>query len=402
MSKERNTTNIINFPRQVEVATIGNNALKLDMQPLDRPQLAEVVDIKNRGISQRTEAQAFRHEFYKGATRRQIEDDVVSYLAEYRLEVAEFNYTLDLIDGNLVDPVSGELMVDKARKAIDVRNQDGLNSSRERAELEGLVSLTDQIRENPNGTVVWFSPPGAEEEGYGKYGFGYVGKRNGNVLEMTAIRVEDPQMIDFNEAKDALWGGEEFLVAEDFLRSPKVIDVEADKVKEFIHGNFEIKNKDGSRVFERIRGNLSSVINEYAQVALDGTEEEQHLALHVVENLAIELRQKYEDEYAKGNIVYLTDYKVPTLAAAMVIKRYIVPPPKVKGSCGSTGKTESNDIFRSIKSVAKKGSTKQRDFEFNEAGPCRLCGRDVPCGPCFICERCNDSIDSSEQAAQAA
>lgn len=400
MSKERNTTNIINFKRPVGIATIGNNALKLDTQPGNRPHLAEVKG--TRSISQRTEAQAFRHEFYKCATKRQIEDDVVSYLAEYRLEVAEFNYTLGLTDGNLIDPASGESIVDKARKAIQVREQDGLNSSRERAELEGLVSLTDQITENPNGTVVWFSPPGAEEDGYGKYGFGYVGKVNGNVLEMTAIRVDDPQMIDFNKAKDALWGGEEFLVAEDFLRSPKVIDVEANKVKEFIHGNFEIKNKEGSRVFERIRSNLSSVINEYAQVALVGTEEEQHLALHVVENLTIELKKKYESEYAKGNVVYLTDYQVPTLAQALGIKRYITPPPKVRGSCGSTGKIESNDIFRNIKSIAKKGSTKQRDFEFNESGPCRLCQRDVPCGPCFICERCNDSIDMSEQTAQAA
>ncbi|MEK7551356.1 MAG: hypothetical protein AAB532_02050 [Patescibacteria group bacterium] len=402
MSKERNTANVINFKRPQGVTTIGNNALKLDTQSSNRPQLAEVVDISTRRISQRSEAQAFRHEFYQGATRRQIEDDVVSYIAEYRLEVAEFNYTLDVVDGVLVDPASGDSMIDKARKAIEVRNQDGLSSSRERAELEGLVSLTDQIRENPNGTVVWFSPQGAEEDGYGKYGFAYVGKRNGNVLQMTAIRVDDPKIADFNTAKDALFGGEEFLVAEDFLRSPKVIDVEPDRVKEFIHGNFEIKNKEGGRVFDRIRGNLSSVINEYAQVALNGTEEEQHLALHVVENLAIELRQKYESEYAKGNVVYLTDYQLPTLAQALLVKRYIAPPPKVRGSCGSSGKTESNDIFRSIKSVAKKGSTKQRDFEFNEAGPCRLCQRDVPCGPCFVCERCNDSIDASEQAVQAA
>ncbi len=399
MSKERRTANVIEFSRKSQVTTIGNNALKLDVASISRPQLADVVDIKTRRTPVTTEAQAFRHEFYKTASRKQIEDDVVSYLAEYRLEVPEFNYTLDLVDGNLVDPASGELMVDKAKKAIEIRIQDGQNSSRERAELEGLVSLTDQVRENPDGTVVWFSPPGAEEDGFGKYGFAYVGKRKGNVLEMTAIRVEDPKMPDFNSAKDALWGGEEFGVAEEFLRSPKVVDIDRDRVKEFIHGNFEIKNKEGSRVFERIRRNLSGVIDEYTRVAQEGTEEEQHLALHAVENLTIELRSRYESEFAKGNIIFIADYDIPTLAAAMVIKKYIAPPPKIKGSCGSTGKAESNDIFRSIKSVAKKGSTKERDFEFNEPGPCRLCGRDVSCGPCFICERCNDSIDVLEQAA---
>lgn len=44
---------------------------------------------------------------------------------------------------------------------------------------------------------------------------------------------------------------------------------------------------------------------------------------------------------------------------------------------------------------------KNREFDFDEAGPCRLCGKDVPCGPCKICETCNDEIDagSSEQFA---
>ena len=392
--------NVIQFPNRVEVATIGNTALKLNRLSAPQPQMADVIDITRPPKTKRNrEAQAFKHEFYKGATQRQIEDDVISYLAEYRFQVSEFNYILNIVDDDLVDPASGESMIAKAKKAIEEREKEGLNSSREKAELEGLISLRGQVKENPRGTVIWFSPPGKEEEGYGKYGFGYVGRRVGNVLEMTAIRVEDPQIADFNRAKDALWGGESFEEAEDFLRSPRVVNVDFDTAKEFIHGNFEIKDPNTKRIFEKVRRNLRGVISEYAQVAQEGDEEKNHLALHVVENLSIELRDKYERELQRGNIIFLSDYDIPTLEAAMSLTRYLTPPPKVKGSCGSTGKVESNDIFRSIKSATKKNISKQREFEFNEPGPCRLCGRDVLCGPCFVCERCNDSIDASEQAA---
>ncbi|MBI3984923.1 MAG: hypothetical protein HY344_03200 [Candidatus Levybacteria bacterium] len=403
MSKERiQRPNVIEFPRE-QFAIIGNNALRLDSVSLGSPKMAEVVDIRShQAKKQSAEASAFKHEFYKGASKRQIEDDVASYLAEYRFEVPEFNYTLNIVDDDLIDPASGESMIAKAKKAIEEREKEGLSASREKAELRGLVSLKIQIKQNPNGTVVWFSPPGKEEEGYGRYGFGYVGKRIGDVLEMTAIRVEDPNIADFNAAATALWAAADLEKAEDFLESPRVVNIDHEKVKEFIHGNFEVKNFRAKHVFDRVRRNLRSVIREYASVAQGEDDERKHLALHVVENLSIELRQMYEKEFERGNVAFLLDQDIPTLETAMGYKKYIAPPPKIRGSCGSTGKVESNDIFRSIKSEVKKNISKQRDFEFNEPGPCRLCGRDVPCGPCFICERCNDSIDASEQATQAA
>lgn len=37
-----------------------------------------------------------------------------------------------------------------------------------------------------------------------------------------------------------------------------------------------------------------------------------------------------------------------------------------------------------------------RDFEFDQPGPCRMCMKDVTCGPCQICESCNDKIDIQE------
>jgi len=43
-----------------------------------------------------------------------------------------------------------------------------------------------------------------------------------------------------------------------------------------------------------------------------------------------------------------------------------------------------------------------RDYKFDQSGPCKMCGSDVLCGPCGVCESCNDEIDEKERLGQAA
>ena len=291
------------------------------------------------------QALAFKHEFYEGATRKQITDDVVSYLGEYRFQVPEFNYTMGLKNGRLTDPNSGEQMILKAKKAIDTRRIEGLNTSREEAEFEGLLNIEKQLREK-SGTLVWFSPPGNEKDGYGPYGFGYTGRVKGDVVEMTAIRVENPQIGDFNRASQALWG-KRYERAEDFLSSPQVIDIEPNRVKDFIHGNFEIKDNKGKEIFRRALRRLDGVINEYVHIVKRGTSEQKRKALYALENITLEVKKNLESSL-DTNVIYFSDYMHPNLAAAMATKKYTSEPPKVLGSCGTTGRVESNDIFSNL------------------------------------------------------
>ncbi len=291
------------------------------------------------------QALAFKHEFYEGATRQQIADDVVSYLGEYRFEVPEFNYTMGLVGGRLTDPNSGELMVLKAKKAIETRKTEGLGTSREEAEFEGLLSIERQLREK-RGTIVWFSPPGDEKDGYGRYGFGYTGTVNGDAVDMTAIRVENPEIEDFNRASNALWG-KKYEEAEGFLSSPQIIDIEPDRVKDFIHGNFEIKDKRGKEIFKKALKRLDSVISEYTQVVKRGTSEQKRRALYALENITLEVKENLESSL-EANVIYLSDFVHPNLTVAMGMKKYISEPPKVLGSCGATGRVESNNIFSNL------------------------------------------------------
>ena len=254
---------LIQFPRQ-EYSVVGNNVLK--NVPIRRD--GEVISIASK---RRNDVPlAFNHEFYEGASEQQIKDDIVSYLGEYRFEVPEFGYTMGLREGRLTDPNSGELMTSKAKKAIDTRRSEGLGTQREEAELEGLIVLEKRIKENPKGTIVWFSPPGKEEDGYGPYGFSYRGEVKDNVVEMSAIRVENPTIEDFNRASKALWG-EEYEKAEDFLRSPKVLDIDKDRVKDFIIGNFEIGGEEKKTVFNKALSRLRGAISEYAYIVKNGT-----------------------------------------------------------------------------------------------------------------------------------
>ena len=137
---------------------------------------------------------------------------------------------------------------------------------------------------------------------------------------------------------------------------------------------------------------MGKILDEAIDVLQYGTDEEKHTTMHVVENISIEMKTLYENNYAfEENL----DFIPLNLRSAMKTKRYIVPPPKVQGSCGATSSPQSNDIFRGI-NYKKDG--KKKNFEFNEPGPCRLCGSDVSCGPCKICEPCNNKIDANELA----
>lgn len=332
------------------------------------------------------EALAFRHEFYESSGTSQIREDLISYLGEYRFKVPEFNYRLGLKNGIIVDPNTDESMRHKAKKAIERRIRDGVNYSREEADFEGILSLEKQLEINPQGTIVWFSPQGRKEEGYGDYGFAYIGRKKGNFLEMTAIRLEKPTLRDFNKVSGALWGQIGYQDAEEFIRDPKVLDIPAQKIKEFIIGNFQIGDRKLLDIFRISLGKLNSVIEDYIKIVKTGTKEQQDKALNAVENLAIELKEKFP-ESVKLN-----------LSQMMLLEEYVTKPKQEAGSCGISSMS-NNLVF--ARSGLFESSSSGGKWEFNEEGPCRICGKDVPCGPCKICEKCNDEIDEEGIAVAA-
>ena len=268
-----------------------------------------------------------------------------------------------------MDPNTNEDMEEKAQKAIEERKRNNLKITREIAEKEGLNSIRNQLSQNPGGTVVWFSPPGSREEGYGEYGFSFVGKIRGEMLEMTAIRLENPKISDFNKASNALWGGVSES-AEDFLRSPRVVDVDTNIVSEFIHGNFEIRDQKTKEVFKKSLGKLKGAIDHAARIVQSGTEKERQNAINTLENLALEIKGRYES-FLDEKIIFAADFRLPDFAHAMTMQRYQAIPTPVLGSCGMTGKIESSNIFGKLISFSENGLYSKNNEEWFSCPRCK-------------------------------
>lgn len=320
--------------------TSGANALNADF-PLPFYQVANIDSYRKT----KKEVPAFKPEFYEKASEEQIEEDVVSYLGEYRFEVSEFDYKINIRNGQLLDPKSGEEMTAKAQKAIEDRVKNGKSSNREEAELLGLQNLEQDLLTNPLGTVVWFSPPGPEEEGYGEYGFAFVGKIKGESLDMTAVRLEKPTLADFNRASDSLWGIN-YLRTEGFLSSPQVIDISPDEAKDFIKGSFELGDPNSKEIFGQAKVRLKDRIKEWALLVHQGADRKViNEGLYALENMSLEIKDLYKKEF-KQEVIYIPEIDLPSsLAEAMLISRYTAAPPVVKGSCGMSGKIESSNTL---------------------------------------------------------
>lgn len=308
--------------------------------------------------------QAFRPEFYQEAGAQQIKDDVKSFLGEYRFEVPDHPYSMGFSEEKLVDPNTRESMSSKAQKAIELKKAQNLSSVREEAELEGFFSLESQLREAQTGTIVWFSPPGAKEDGYGDYGFAYTGKKEGDIVKMNAIRLESPSITDFNIIAGAMWGQQEEMGAEYFLKTPMVLDIPEDKAWEFIQGVFEIKPKEDKVIFEESMVEMGPLIDEASVVLRYGTDEEKRLAIAVLENRSIELKSRFSN---KGNekTIYLSDFKPLKLDDALNIPRYISPPPLVAGSCGMSGKIEGSNFLGKMLSSPNSLTNKENQEWFS-------------------------------------
>lgn len=323
--------------------TIGANAINPDYDSLPNKWIIDINQYRKSHTEVKRESKAFRPEFYEQAGKQQVIDDLTSFFGEYIFKVPEFDYRIKIGQGRLLDPNTGEDMEEKAQKAIEDREKNHLATSREIAEKEGLNAIRNQLTQNPNGTVVWFSPPGSQEDGYGKHGFGFVGKINGEMLEMTAIRLENPKLSNFNEASNALWQGS-YESAEDFLRSPKVVDIAPSIVKEFIYGNFEIRDTKAKDIFIRSIYKLRAAIDNAAGVIQKGTQKNKTLAINVLANMAEELNNRLNMSYDR-NAVFFADYKEVNFYDAMQMTRYAKTPPPVAGSCGMSGKIESVNIL---------------------------------------------------------
>lgn len=323
------------------------------------------------------ECLAFKTEFYhKEAKPMQIEADLKSFLGEYHFEIPEYNYQLRLSEGRLVD-LENIAWTEKTKKAIERKKRDGEVVIREEAELRGFQKIEEGLGKNPFGTVVWFSPPGAKEDGYGDYGFVYLGKRQGQGLQMTAFRLEENSMDKFNQARNQITEEDsQFTKAEDFIKNPVVLNRDEKELAKQIKENFTLPSYENLAIFNKAMKSMEGIM-EYVSRNLSRD------ALFALENMAIELIAK-EKLGTRMEMFFPPKTDLP-----LFVNNYSYEPPKVAGSCGSSG-GKSSDIFKSTSvflniSEDKYGS---RTFKCPRCGEINIRPKDK-----FLsaCQHCNST-----------
>lgn len=307
-------------------------------------------------MKERLGSQAFSLEYESQALDNELRDDVVSYLGEYRFQLDKFRYRLNFSGDSkaimcLRDNQRGEPMRTKILRAIAERERLSLPTEREEAELAGIEHLDDQLRfVQEEATILWASPKGPKEQGYGDYGFLFLGqvKRTQELhadVSLVAIRVEKPMLEEFNSVLSMLLERDIiFEKAEDFLQSPWVVSTQipesiVDAVLEKVFPAQNGKTSEGQ--FEHILKELDPLISDFIRFTKHGSKEDKLRAFYTLENYALVLK----------NARSLGSYRQVRLDELMPY--YSHKPPVASGSCGSTQDMSSNNILNKFNALYK-------------------------------------------------
>jgi hypothetical protein len=328
------------------------------------------------GNEEQAGSDAFRIEYPKDILDDIVFDDVVTFLGEYRLNLQKASYKLIFRDGKLRDPRRGEPMETQSQRAIEDKFWRGKSVIREKAEKEGFARIDSQLNIIKDvGTIIWASPPGSKEEGYGDYGFIFVGKvskQNSREKEinMTAIRVENPTISQFNKAMHLITGEKtENKTPEEFLRNPKVLQENLDEgyVDAILGISFEYKlKKEERKKFMKIIQRMDPLIKDFINLVKTGSAGEKIKGLNALENYALRIKKDYENN--EENIIYFkqkNDLKIKDIMGDFGHK-----PPVVGGSCGSSS---SKDNLTSSNFLNRRSSLLNSLTEDQEWFTCPKC-----------------------------
>jgi len=302
--------------------------------------------------SQDEGSKAFNIEFEQNSTERELLDNIVSYLGEYRFNIPQYHYQFVFRDGHVRDTYRYESLKEKSERNLLKRRKFAEPVHRELAEDEGISSLDKQLIQAKSGdSLLWVSLPGPKDQGYGDYGFVYYGDIRRQIgfsdIAMTAIRIENPTLSQANRLLQTITGGkEEYKSAENLLAKPQIIagGLSKEHLDDLIKNLFGSKDERKRReIFDRVVGQMQPLFKEFIQLTKKGSTEEKLEAFYGLENYALELKKRIEKEdwEKEEKIIFFSDRGViPTLA--LIAKNYGYEPPQAAGSCGSTSSRNKN------------------------------------------------------------
>jgi hypothetical protein len=292
---------------------------------------------------------AFNLEYEKEVDAGDVRKDIETYLLEYRLRVQEVSYKYIYGRGEqgegrreMRSDGSRKSLVEMSQNTIADRMLRGLPTHREYGERDGAESINLQMENAQDGDVLlWASPPGPKNEGYGKYGFLFVGvvkedptlPQDELAVHMKAIRLEDPSLAQYNQAWAILTGESEQFTHEDiFLSSPTLRQLAPDVIGRTLREQFDFSvDQRTQRISEQVLKDADKLIDHLVQVIQHGTDQEKITAFRAVENYTL-----YRQAYYEKDGIEQKRYQETRSAGDLATSFGGYAPPAVEGSCGAS------------------------------------------------------------------
>ncbi len=293
-------------------------------------------------IREHIDLSAFRPGEYLRATPEDaIRDELKSYLAEYRFQLPEYQYKLVYSNGHLRDTYTYEPMLEKAMRSIESRELHNKNTSREEAEYQGIQNL-DALLQNavPGDRIIWVSPPGSEQDGYGNYGFVFSGiieriSEYQKHISMKAYRIEETSVNSYKNIISEVVGEQiQFNTPEEFLSQPFVL-YRPETNPERLLGGITYSNKVDNKQFGLAMGVLEPLVKQFIDEVGAGSPKIRLKQLfYTIENLALQLNENISGLYGLSRALQSN--------REIFVKNFgNFKPPVTGGSCGSSDENES-------------------------------------------------------------
>src|SRR3989344_1119316 len=225
---------------------------------------------------------AFSFEYREDASDISIRTDLESLFGEYDFAVPLSRWELLFVSdeygvSHLVSPYDREPMTIKCQRAIQKRKDSLKSTNREDAEYKCVCSLETQLTTASAGDMVfWTSPPGPKEDGYGKYGFFFVGQicaekdtPHQKRISITAIHIDNQSVAQCNDSISLLTGESVyFSTAEDCIRNPKLISsIDEDKIKYVLSEIFHfVLDEERQKLFTDVMHMVKPYIDSFIQL----------------------------------------------------------------------------------------------------------------------------------------
>lgn len=342
-------------------------------------------------------SEAFPVESLLKQTPKPAYKNCITYFGEYRFGLAIDDYVY-LYDGELKGEYEEDTLTTQIRRGIKRKEDLGESTHREKADLAGALLLEDKLQSAENGDfVLWVLPPEPGSDEYGDHGYMYIGRistrsqiGNSKRIDMTSYRINDKNLDHYNNAIGQLTG--RALIydkPEDFVAQPivfkKFADTNVISILENTCGFYQDEHEED--IYRETLQYLKPQIHAFIGLAQEGRSiNSMQKDFEGLEKYAVEVWELVGEKFRTKSYIDsdFADFRRLSFQAVVYRNEHRLLPP-VAGSCGSTEKRETTNIFNKYSSFGESGQT---TWDYHK-GDCVLCEtKNTDVGPCCICKVC--------------